>query len=80
MKDSLSHVLLASQLGGSVCYLAPEVLRDDDPHITTSADMWSRVAVAYIANDQEHLFRTDSNEETVQISRVTRAGSFFPQC
>ena len=49
----------ASQVGGYVCYLAPEVLRVDDPHITTSADMWSLGAViTYIANDQEHLFRT----------------------
>ena len=45
--------------GGTVCYLAPEVLRGDDPHIATSADMWSLGAVlTYIANDREHLFRT----------------------
>ena len=45
--------------GGTVCYLAPEVLRGDDPHISTSADMWSLGAVlAYVANDREHLFRT----------------------
>ena len=50
----------ASQLGGTVCYLAPEVLRRDDPHITTSADMWSLGAVlAYIANDRQHLFRRE---------------------
>ena len=43
--------------GGTICYLAPEVLRRDDPHITTSADMWSLGAVlTYIANDGEHLF------------------------
>ena len=42
--------------GGTVCYLAPEVLRGD-PHISTSADMWSLGAVlAYIANDRQHLF------------------------
>ena len=45
--------------GGTVCYLAPEVLRDD-PHIATSADMWSLGAVlTYIANDREHLFRRE---------------------
>ena len=45
--------------GGSVCYLAPEVLRGDDPHIATSADMWSLGAIiTYIANDGKHLFRT----------------------
>ena len=44
--------------GGTVCYLAPEVLRGADPHISTSADMWSLGAVlAYIANDRQHLFR-----------------------
>ena len=43
--------------GGTVCYLAPEVLRGDDPHI--SADMWSLGAlITYIANDRRHLFRT----------------------
>ena len=48
----------ASQVGGRVCYLAPEVLRGDDPHISTSADMWSLGAVlTYIANDRQHLFR-----------------------
>ena len=46
----------ASQLGGTICYLSPEVLRGD-PHITTSADMWSLGAVlTYIANDRKHLF------------------------
>ena len=50
----------ASQLGGTVCYLAPEVLRGDDPHISTSADMWSLGAlIVYIANDREHLFRRE---------------------
>ena len=50
----------ASQLGGTICYLAPEVLRGDDPHITTSADMWSLGAVlTYIANDRQHLFRRE---------------------
>ena len=45
--------------GGTVCYLAPEVLRDDR-HITTSADMWSLGAVlSYIANGGKHLFRTE---------------------
>ena len=45
--------------GGTVYYLAPEVLRDD-PHITTSADMWSLGAIlSYIANDREHLFRNE---------------------
>ena len=39
--------------GGTICYLAPEVLRGDDDHITTSADMWSLGAVlTYIANDR----------------------------
>ena len=46
--------------GGTVCYLAPEVLRGDDPHIATSADMWSLGAIlTYVANDREHLFRTE---------------------
>ena len=50
----------ASQVGGTICYLAPEVLRGDDPHITTSADMWSLGAVlTYIANDRKHLFRSE---------------------
>ena len=45
--------------GGTICYLAPEVLRGDDPHITTSADMLSLGAVlTYIANDRQHLFRS----------------------
>ena len=49
----------ASQVGGTICYLAPEVLKGDDPHITTSADMWSLGAVlTYIANDRQHLFRS----------------------
>ena len=49
----------ASQVRGDVCYLAPEVLGEDDRHITTSADMWSLGAViSYIANEREHLFRT----------------------
>ena len=48
--------------GGTVCYLAPEVLRGDDPHISTSADMWSLGAVlAYIANDRQHLFRSETD-------------------
>ena len=52
----------ASQVGGRVCYLAPEVLRGDDPHISTSADMWSLGAVlTYIANDRQHLFRRQKN-------------------
>ena len=52
----------ASQVGGRVCYLAPEVLRGDDPHISTSADMWSLGAVlTYIANDRKHLFRRQRN-------------------
>ena len=47
----------ASQINGSICYLAPEVLKGNDPHITTSADMWSLGAVlSYIANDRQHLF------------------------
>ena len=50
----------ASQVGGTICYLAPEVLKGDDPHITTSADMWSLGAVlTYIANDRNHLFRRE---------------------
>ena len=50
----------ASQVGGTICYLAPEVLRGDDPHISTSADMWSLGAVlSYIANDRQHLFRKE---------------------
>ena len=50
----------ASQVGGTICYLAPEVLRGDDPHITTSADMWSLGAlITYVANDREHLFRRE---------------------
>ena len=45
--------------GGTVCYLAPEVLRESG-HVTTSADMWSLGAVlTYIANDGKHLFRTE---------------------
>ena len=44
----------------AACYLAPEVLRGDDPHISTSADMWSLGAVlTYIANDRKHLFRRE---------------------
>ena len=44
--------------GGTVCYLAPEVLQAS-PHVTTGADMWSLGALlAYVANDREHLFRT----------------------
>ena len=51
------HATVAS--GGTVCYLAPEVLRGDDPHIATSADMWSMGAViSYAANDGHHLFRS----------------------
>ena len=50
----------ASQVGGTICYLAPEVLRGDDSHITTSADMWSLGAVlTYVANDRKHLFRSE---------------------
>ena len=50
----------ASQVNGTVCYLAPEVLRGNDPHISTSADMWSLGAVlTYVANDRQHLFRTE---------------------
>ena len=50
----------ASGAIGTVCYLAPEVLRGDDPHISTSADMWSLGAViTYIANDRQDLFRTE---------------------
>ena len=50
----------ASQINGTICYLAPEVLRGDDPHISTSADMWSLGAVlTYVANDREHLFRRE---------------------
>ena len=45
--------------GGTVCYLAPEVLRGD-PHVSTAADMWSLGAVlAFIANDRQHLFRRE---------------------
>ena len=41
-------------------YLAPEVLRGNDRHIKTSADMWSIGAViVYVANDREHLFRSE---------------------
>merc|ERR550517_134251 len=48
----------ASQVGGTVCYLAPEALKGE-PHITTSADIWSLGAVlAFIANDREHLFKS----------------------
>ena len=47
--------------GGTVCYLAPEVLRED-PHVSTSADMWSLGAViTYITNDRKHLFRTETD-------------------
>ena len=46
--------------GGTICYLAPEVLRGDDRHISTSADMWSLGAVlSYVANDRQHLFRSE---------------------
>ena len=49
-----------SQIDGTICYLAPEVLRGDDRHISTSADMWSLGAVlTYMANDGEHLFRRE---------------------
>ena len=49
-----------SHIDGTICYLAPEVLRGDDRHITTSADMWSLGAVlTYMANDGEHLFRRE---------------------
>ena len=49
----------ASQVrGGTECYLAPEALKGD-PHVTAKADMWSLGAVlVYIANDRQHLFRT----------------------
>ena len=48
--------------GGTVCYMAPEILRGDDPHIATSADMWSLGAVlTFIANDGEHLFRNEQD-------------------
>ena len=44
----------------AACYLAPEVLSGDEPHISTSADMWSLGAVlTYIANNREHLFRRE---------------------
>ena len=47
--------------GGTICYLAPEALRGD-PHITSSADMWSLGAVlTYVANDRKHLFRTEGD-------------------
>ena len=50
----------ASQVGERVCYLAPEVLSGDEPHISTSADMWSLGAlITYIANDGKHLFRRE---------------------
>ena len=48
-----------SQLGGTVCYLAPEVLRGDDADLTTSADMWSLGAVISYAANREHLFQTE---------------------
>ena len=52
----------ASQINGTICYLAPEVLSGDDPHISTSADMWSLAAVlTYVANDREHLFKSESD-------------------
>ena len=51
---------VASQLGGTICYVAPEVLKGEDLHITTSADMWSLGAVlTYVANDRQHLFRRE---------------------
>ena len=51
-----------SHIDGTICYLAPEVLRGDDRHITTSADMWSLGAVlTYMANDGEHLFRSEKD-------------------
>ena len=50
----------AAHVGGAACYLAPEVLRGDDSHITTSADMWSLGAVlTHIANDRKRLFRSE---------------------
>ena len=53
-----SFMYHAAPGGGTVCYLAPEVLRGDDPH--TSADMWSLGAlITYIANDGKHLFRRE---------------------
>ena len=51
---------VASQLGGTICYVAPEVLKGEDLHITTSADMWSLGAVlTYVANDRQHLFKRE---------------------
>ena len=52
----------AAAVGGNGCYLAPEVLRGEDLHIATSADMWSLGAVlTYIANGGEHLFRAEQD-------------------
>ena len=51
-----------SQLGGTVSYLAPEVLRGEDPHISSSADMWSLGAlISYAANGTDHLFKTEKD-------------------
>ena len=49
-----------AQPAGGVCYLAPEFLRGEDRHVTTKADMWSLGAlIAFMANDREHLFKTE---------------------
>ena len=49
-----------AQPAGGVCYLAPEILRGDDQDPTTSADVWSMGAlIAFMANDREHLFKTE---------------------
>ena len=50
----------ANPHGCSICYVAPELLRGGDQHLTTSADMWSLGAlISFMANDREHLFRTE---------------------
>ena len=70
-----------SQLGGTVCYLAPEVLRGDDADFTTSADMWSLGAViSYAANGREHLFKTERDVFSWRGARSPMGRQFkYPQ-
>ena len=59
-KTASAMYYVASQLGGTICYVAPEVLKGEDLHITTSADMWSLGAVlTFVANDRQHLFKRE---------------------
>ena len=58
---SATYYITPNPSGFTWTYASPEVLRNE-PHVTTSADMWSLGAVlAYVANDMTHLF--ESKEE-----------------